>query len=252
MIHRYYLAIVLLLSSWGSAYAQSGKAIPFYQPHNNPNYEQMWDRLTSSHAAENLALLANFFKFRRDLKVGYGICNEVNAFYSPQTSTITICAELLDVVREKVDLLKVDDQKKRQIRSHIITSIFFHELGHALIDINKIPITGKEEDVADQFSAYMEIEHVERKRPELQLIPATVYFWKNLGSDTSLRAMANEHSLTPQRAFNVACWAKGAGVPSGDIAIKIVNLPNERVVRCAGEYQRLATGINTLFLPWRR
>lgn len=252
MIYRCYLLVALLLSFWSNSYAQNGKVIPFYQPHNNPNYEQMWERLISSHAAENMALLANFYKFRRDLKVGYGICNQPNAFYNPKASSITICAELLDVVREKVDLLKVDEQKKSQIRSHIVTSIFFHELAHALIDINKIPITGREEDVADQFSAYMEIEHVERKRPEIQLIPATVYFWKNFGGEVSLRAMANEHSLSPQRAFNIACWAKGAGMPSADIAIRIVNLPSERIERCAAEYQRLVTGINTLFLPWRR
>ena len=36
-----------------------------------------------------------------------------------------------------------------------ILSIFYHELGHALIDIEQVPIFGQEEDAADVFSILM-------------------------------------------------------------------------------------------------
>ncbi|NCY10198.1 MAG: hypothetical protein EBX38_07420, partial [Actinobacteria bacterium] len=39
--------------------------------------------------------------------------------------------------------------------------IYLHELAHALIDINQINITGREEDVADQFAVYFSMKYLE-------------------------------------------------------------------------------------------
>lgn len=37
-------------------------------------------------------------------------------------------------------------------------SFFYHEVGHALVDVLELPITGKEEDAVDQLSTYVLVE----------------------------------------------------------------------------------------------
>jgi hypothetical protein len=36
-----------------------------------------------------------------------------------------------------------------------LVDVFLHESGHAVFDLLKIPVFGREEDAADQFSAYI-------------------------------------------------------------------------------------------------
>ena len=36
-----------------------------------------------------------------------------------------------------------------------ILGIFYHEMGHAIIDVEGVPIFGQEEDAADVFSIYL-------------------------------------------------------------------------------------------------
>ena len=48
---------------------------------------------------------------------------------------------------------------------------------------------------------------------------------------------ADEHSLSPQRAYSIACWVYGSDEKKYAYLAKI--LPKERAARCAGEYRQL-------------
>lgn len=136
----------------------------------------------------------------------------------------------------------------------VMWGIFFHELGHAVVDINRVPITGREEDVADQFAFYYAVNFIEPLK--VSVVVPTIWFFRALGTNREIatltygdvkRLMADEHSLDAQRTYNLACWAFGADESRGLAAAKFVGLPEERGRRCSGEYARLNEGIKSRF-----
>lgn len=72
-------------------------------------------------------------------------CGEPNAYYSPSDETVIMCEELL-VLGELV----LDGRGEALGRA-----VLAHELGHALIDLADIPITGTEEAAADELAVVM-------------------------------------------------------------------------------------------------
>ena len=97
---------------------------------------------------KNLKLPANIYLRTKD-------CGEVNALYDPNDSSITICYELMEHFYKLFKTNgKTDDQAYDKMFD-AVRFVFLHELGHAMIDLYKLPITGNEEDAADRVSAYI-------------------------------------------------------------------------------------------------
>src|ERR1700730_2800193 len=90
-----------------------------------------------------------------DIIVSWSDCDEPDAYYAPDTQHLVICHHLID---EYYDLFTPKIKDKAKLDDAVrgaIASTFLHELGHALIDAWKLPITGKEEDAADQLATVM-------------------------------------------------------------------------------------------------
>jgi hypothetical protein len=82
------------------------------------------------------------------IQVYFDECDESNAFYNPETREITFCYELLyDMVAIQDDTVSMDVKISRATSFTLL-----HELGHALIDQLEIPVTGKEENAADEVA----------------------------------------------------------------------------------------------------
>ena len=64
-----------------------------------------------------------------------------------------------------------------------VLSIFYHEMGHALIDILQAPVLGLEEDAADVLSALLINELWDEESSEAKL-RATAAFWAASVSET--------------------------------------------------------------------
>lgn len=95
-------------------------------------------------------------------KVEFIPCGTSNAYYSPIDTTIVFCRELQYLILDKTVVTRPQKneempQDKEQILSFLGAQYFilFHEGAHALIHQYKIPISGREEDVADQLSVWM-------------------------------------------------------------------------------------------------
>lgn len=122
-----------------------------------------------------------------------------------------------------------------------------HELGHALIDIYRLPVLGREEDAADQFAAYMFLEH---GRPVPVLAAAQRFAAGDLSAGTDFDALRDEHALDQQRVANLTCWLVG-NAPEEN-AILADNLPASRLARCPSEFAQLRTSWKRLLAPHRR
>jgi hypothetical protein len=82
-------------------------------------------------------------------------CDEENAFYDSQTKDITVCDEMITQLYNYAQKESTDPKIQEEITANSLFFILFHELGHGYIDMYQLPITGKEEDVADQIATYL-------------------------------------------------------------------------------------------------
>jgi len=118
---------------------------------------------------------------------------------------------------------------------------FYHELGHALVDILELPIFGQEEDAADVLSAFLISEVWEEEYAvevaydaafgflgeAEQLSPDEVAFWGVHGPDL-------------QRYYNLVCIFYGASPEDREDIAEELGLPEERQETCEDEYFQAA------------
>lgn len=237
-----------------------GKAIPFYNEPTNPQHKLYFDGITGSRLAERMAdLVSASLMLKSDIGIGFEPCGQANAFFSPQRRSIIICVEFIDLVvktasDDKDFMMKLPKQQFAQIIDGLIWGIFFHELAHAVISTNNVPITGREEDVADQFAVWFSINFLDQARNPI-VVPQ-IWFWSRLASTRSIPSMneqqlrsfmADEHSLDAQRIYNMACWYAGTGTDDSRRAAEATGLPPERLQRCSSEYAKLDQGMKNQF-----
>jgi len=134
----------------------------------------------------------------RDIVVSFEDCGEVNSWYSPTTVKITMCYDLFDAMMQ-FQGWDVDTA----VNAYLF--VFFHELGHALIDQLDLPVIGGEEAAADAIATSI---MVDAEEPE-SAIRAGQFF---AGLPTGENAWADVHPMGTQRAGNLACWAIGGEV----------------------------------------
>src|ERR1700704_129645 len=133
-------------------------------------------------------------------------------------------------------------------------SVILHEIGHALFQIQDIPLLGKEEDAADQIAALLMLQY--GPKVALTTIKGTYNAWHHMNA-VSLQSQkgeikpaqeADEHSIDIQRAFNYLCIAYGKE-PAAFQELADRLLPRVRKDNCADEYKQAALAFRKTVLP---
>jgi len=136
--------------------------------------------------------LKQHFVFQ-DFRISFKHCGVENAFSEARTGSITLCTELLQ---------KLAGQGLNQAGAWV----FFHELGHTLLNLWGQPLWDNE-DAADEFAtAFMLL---------LQQQKAALEAAQSFSSDApatqrqqalSKLVLDDRHTLSPQRARNIIRW----------------------------------------------
>ena len=120
-----------------------------------------------------------------------------------------------------------------------LIGIFYHELGHAVIDIEAVPIFGQEEDAADAFSIFM-IDTIFDEDASIELASDAAFgFWGEVEMrdyDLSEIPWWDEHGPDEQRYFNTVCLFYGADPEAREAFAQDGGLPEERAELCPFEY----------------
>ena len=198
------------------------------------------------------AFLNKNFRIPYDVEVAARECDGINAFYDDDARQIVICYELIDDLFEKYYESEGDfDEKYAGIYAYnVLDFIFFHEAGHALIDIYELSVTEPEENAVDQFAAlmlsYVADEHGSYGVDQNTLYYMEVWFWiereyqavvsSEGGKDTQYQ---NRHSLDIQRFYNIACYSYGANPEYNQYLIDGELLPEDRTAGCEEEHQQI-------------
>lgn len=188
------------------------------------------------------------FKFPRDLPVVHTSCGEPNAFYDPRSVQVLMCYELLDLISTLAEMNAADEEEYGERVVATWTFVFFHELGHALIDQYQLPTTGREEDAVDGFSTVLMIE---ADLADYALLAALYWAETDSGMYTEL-SYADEHSLNSQRFYNILCLVYGSNPNAYSDLVTEGVLPESRAARCPSEYAKTLKSWETLLEPWAK
>lgn len=122
-----------------------------------------------------------------------------------------------------------------------ILGIFYHELGHALIDIEDIPIFAQEEDAADVFSIYMIDSLFEEETAVALAYDAAFGFIGEADlrqKETDEIPWWDTHGPDEQRFYNTVCIFYGADPEARHDFAADLGLPEERADMCPVEFEQ--------------
>ena len=203
-------------------------------------------------ALEEDGVLAEFAEFVNEsieLPAAVGLrfaeCGQVNAFYDPAEKQISMCLELVEHYVVEMSQEFPEEAAAMTAAEGAFSLVLFHELGHALVDVLELPITGREEDAVDQLAAWAMIDS--EAGDEAVLNSALSYYRsaERQGGQVSAAEFADEHSLNLQRFYNLVCWVYGSNPQKHGGLVGNV-LPEARAARCPSEYAQLDKSWSTL------
>lgn len=152
---------------------------------------------------------------------------------------VTLCALALPVQAQNLT------DKEAFIDANI-RAIFYHELGHAVIDIMEVPIFGQEEDAADVMSVLL-IDGLYEEDAAQSIAYDSAFGFINDPDGTEEVAYWDLHGPDEQRYFNHICLFYGANPDErDDLAIEL-GLPEERAEYCPDEYDQAADSWGSVF-----
>ncbi len=233
------------------AVARANRVAVSYVPPKNPLHQAIFERLRAVRFLERLKTFLSPFRLPRTLQVKLAGCDgDANAWY--EDDVITICYEYIDEIWKNAPE-QVTEAGVAPIDA-LVGPIFdtcLHEFGHALFEMLKIPVFGREEDAADQVAAYITLQLGKAEARRLIGGTANAYMTeaKAAAGALTLQQYANVHGTPAQRFFNLLCIAYGADPKLfGDLTAKGY-LPAERAEGCEDEYKQAAFAYQTLIGP---
>lgn len=199
------------------------------------------------------------FVLPADVTITMTECGEANAFYTPEKKTVALCYELID---ELSDMFLADAKSKQEEESAgqaiagATMFTLYHELGHAMIDVYDLPITGKEEDAVDQLATILLVEGGDEG--EAAALNGAISFMsegsaagegEDEDGEPAEPSYWDEHSLGEQRFYNIICWTYGKNPDGYEDLVSDGTLPEERAGRCEDEYAKMTKSWDALLAP---
>lgn len=197
------------------------------------------------------------YRLPRDIDVNTAECGDSNAFFDPASHSITLCYELIAELQQQAATTDWPASERDDYVSGVLSFVLLHELGHALVNELALPVTGREEDVADQLAVALLLGDADTASGQdfadsvAQIGHVASWFQLNATGEYDMEALADTHALDEQRFYNVMCWLYGAQPAAFTDMVKDGHLPAARAEGCADEYRQILTSWDTLLAPHR-
>ena len=192
---------------------------------------------------EDLAAWLNgWIALPRGVTLVFDECGEPNAFYEPEKREVVVCYELV----EELDQVFADEADPAQAVDDALVFTVLHEVGHALVHVLDVPITGREEDAVDQLAALVLADGTAEGDA------AAINGVRGLPDEDEVDdlAVADEHALSGQRYYNVLCLVYGQDPEAYAAWVDDGTLPEERAARCPAEYAQASSSWERLLAPY--
>ena len=131
------------------------------------------------------------------------------------------------------------DEEAAQFVTSNVVGTFYHELGHAIIDVMQLPVLGREEDAADTLSSLLIDEvWVEESASAMVADNANAYILYDAERGQDNQPYWDVHGLDLQRYYNMICLFYGANPTARADLAKEFELPDDRAQGCPEEYEQ--------------
>jgi Putative metallopeptidase len=163
------------------------------------------------------------------------------------TETHGIVAEMVEEINRPAVF---PEEKFNADDLNVLTNqyIFGHEMGHALMRNLMLPITGFEEDSADGFASFYNVNEVGSD----PVIAAAMFFdaFARQQGNPTMDQFASDHPITQQRVYNFLCLLEGSDPEKWQAPLVDEGyLPESRAPLCAEEWAWLNYGWWTVLEP---
>ncbi|GEP02899.1 DUF4344 domain-containing metallopeptidase [Methylobacterium oxalidis] len=235
-------------------HVDAGRIRVVYEAPKKAAYRAIYEDMRRQRVLERIGAIVGLARLPTRLTYRLKECaGELNAWYAPESRSVTLCYELVESVRKAAPKTTSPAGVTRQeaLRGPV-AQILMHESGHALFDLLDIPILGREEDAADQVAAYALLQLGGREARTV--VNGSAYFFATNGKDETVDqgAFADVHGLFWQRFYNLACLAYGSNKSAFGYIVAKGYLPKERAEGCSEEYEQVAFAFERLIVPHLR
>lgn len=250
------LALFLVAALPFGPAAAAGKAVTdqarfIYTPPVKPAHKELLAFMRSHRIGRKLREVLSPVRLPRTVTFKLVECNgELNAAYGD--GVVEVCYDYLAFMFNETKAIPKDiGISSSAAFGGAALDLFLHEFGHALIDILKIPVLGREEDAADFISTYIMLQFT--PRDAYSFISGTAFVSRVEARRAKLKPspelFARQHGLPQQRYFNLLCLAYGADPKLFAQVRSIGRLPEGRAEGCQEEYAQLQHAFRMLLRP---
>ena len=251
---RLTLALAVLVFPAGPALAEDFRpnrvVVDYIEPRSD-SLQGVYERMKESGVLEELAQFLAPMRLPTTLRIWAIECYqdaELMAYYSEQEHAIHFCYEYVDRL-EKSRPASVTEEgfEPAEVFLGAMVGLMLHETGHALIDLLKVPVFGREEDAADQIAEFIALQF--DKDLAETVTEGVGWFWL-----TDARIMlyldyyAEVHSTSMERFLNQLCLGYGNDPDRfKELADKFLKA---RAPRCKDEYRQVEKAFVKTILPY--
>ncbi|WP_375459511.1 DUF4344 domain-containing metallopeptidase [uncultured Enterovirga sp.] len=255
MTIRRLVALAVLASVWTHIPAATGReaaGVDFvYVEPRTPGFRALYDTMRSKRVLERASEVIGRIRLPAKLTLRLTECDgQINAWYSPEDRSVTLCYEYLhDVVHRAPERASPAGITRHAALVGPVVQVLFHETGHAIFDLLKIPVLGREEDAADQVAAYVIL--LLDPAQAREVIEGSAYILASYAKEEKPEkdAFADMHGLSAQRFYNLVCLAYGSDETAFGFVVDNGYLPKDRAESCWEEYDQVAYAVEKLIAP---
>jgi hypothetical protein len=253
------IALIAVFAALLSAQAVAAKTpdlkpnrvkIAYVEP-PNPAHQQIYDLLKERRVLERFRAYLSPLRLPRTLILKADGCDgESNAWYEESDHTVTVCYEYIDdVLRNAPEATTAAGVTRQDTIVGPTVEVFLHEVAHAIFNLLKVPILGREEDAADQVADYMILHLDEDIAREVVLGVGYMYGHEMQSQTPGLQQFANVHGVSAQRFYNLLCMAYGRDPKLFGDVVERGYLPESRAETCGDEYMQVDYAFRKLIYP---
>ncbi len=223
--------------------------VTYIEP-TDKNYTELASVLKETGGIDAIVQTVNeTFDFPR-IDVVFDLCGQANAFYDSESRRIILCYELVAALADgfRQDSELSDEEVGTQVIASLIFT-FFHELGHAAIDVFDLPLMGNEEDAVDRFATLILLSGKGGNEDADLADSAIGSFDLDTAEPLEDLDFSDEHPVDDQRWFTMACLMVGSDPDKYEYLVGENGLPPERAEACPEEYSKMSKSWDTLLEP---
>jgi hypothetical protein len=222
--------------------------ISYVQP-SNPAHQHIYEVLQQRRVLERFKGYLSPLRLPRTLLLKTAGCDgKSNAWY--EEHEVKVCYEYIEeVLRNAPDVTTGAGVTPQDAIIGPTIEVFLHEIGHAIFDLLKVPILGREEDAADQVASYLML-HLDKDIVRQTVAGVAFMYGHEMKTQSEgLEQFADVHGVSAQRFYNLLCLAYGQDPKLfADLAEKKY-LPESRAEGCADEYKQVDYAFKQLIYP---